>query len=322
MKKYKKIIIIYLLFMFSLSCVEHKFFLNIHPDGNYYFEYNGHGDRDDLINFDFPMPDNSKWNIISTINENLDAETFDYRAYKLSDKNENFPITFFNSDSIPFQALLKHPMEINHFNLFFLETYHFKWTFENRDVNKKYPLVSNLIQNPENPPVGWVRQTLDYLLNETLNQSNIGWNTRPIIKSSLDDWIKSIQELPDSIILNEYDYYKQAGLDVIMQPVQPNLYFDMDSIFQTLEYELEITLELMDDDFNHYTILPGEIKFSNSDTLISDTLFWNFGIENFMNEDYTMIAKSKIIYNNRKIGGLIFLMVCFLLIASKKLNLI
>lgn len=318
MKINHKKIYIYILFLLSISCVEHKFIIKVFPNGHYDFHYSGHGDRDDLLNHDFSIPTGPKWNIISTIDQNLEAETFDYKASRLLKKNESIPVTFFNSDSIPYQALLKHPMKIKHYNWFFSETYDFEWIFENRNVNNKYPLVTNLVKNPDLPPKGWIKETLYYLLNETLNQTNIDWNLRPIIKSSLDNWIKTIQILPDSIILIEHDYYKQSGLDIIMQSAPPNLYFSMDSIFQILESELEITLALMDDNFNHYVILPGKLEFSNSDSLLNDTLFWNFSIEDFINHDYSMKAKSKIVYNNRKIWGLIFLIVTILIMILRK----
>ena len=50
----KKIIPFILILVFS--CVEHKLFFQVAPDGNYHIEYKAHGDKDDLIDFDFMMP--------------------------------------------------------------------------------------------------------------------------------------------------------------------------------------------------------------------------------------------------------------------------
>ena len=38
-------------------------------------------------------------------------------------------------------------------------------------------------------------------------------------------------------------YYKNLGLDVIMQPASPDTYSVMDSIFKSLEDELKITMD-------------------------------------------------------------------------------
>ena len=95
-----------------------------------------------------------------------------------------------------------------------------------------------------------------------------------------------------------------------MQPISPNLYSDMDSIFKLLEDELRITLDLDGDDFDFDIILPGELKETNADMINGDTLSWNFDITNFIDKDYTMIAKSSIEHPNRKI--IIFIIICII----------
>ena len=113
----------------------------------------------------------------------------------------------------------------------------------------------------------------------------------------------------DSTILIEIDYYKNSGLDIIMQPAPPGLYPEMDSIYQLLEDELQFTLDLMDDSFTFQLILPGKLEYSNSDSLLGDTLYWVFGLDDFMNDDFIMSAKSSINYPDRKKYGIILLVI-------------
>ena len=191
------------------------------------------------------------------------------------------------------------------------------------DMNKvKYPSVEEFINDTENPPDGWMKEALEYLLTETMDQSDIEWNTRPIITAALTNWIDTdLQAVNDSTLFEEIDYYKNLGLDIIMQPASPDLYNDMDSIFKTLEDELHITLDLIDDNFSLQLILPGILEYSNADSLAGDTLFWSFHLEDYMNDDYIFRASSGINYPARQKWGviiLLFLVVFFIGMRSRK----
>ena len=210
MKKFTPIILILV-----FSCVEHKLFFQVAPDGNYQIEYKAHGDKDDLINFDFSLPAGEKWIINSTLDE-IEAESYDFSARRNFKRNETFPNTFYYRDSLYFESLLKHPIKIKHSNWFFRETYLFEGRFIGRMIESKYPLVGALLKDTENPPDGWMKEALKYLLTETMNQTNIEWNTRPIITAELTNWINTdLQAVNDSILFEEIDYYKNLGLDII-----------------------------------------------------------------------------------------------------------
>ena len=299
----KKFIPIILILVFS--CVEHKLFFQVTPDGKYEVEYKGHGDKGDLIDFDFTLPLGKKWHINSTLDE-VEAESYDYTAHRSFKRNETFPKTFYNGDSLYFESLLKHPIKIKHSNWFFWETYLFEGRFIGRKVESKYPLVYQFMKDMENPPDGWIREALIYLLTETLKRTDLEWNTRPIITAELNSWIEEeLQSVGDSTLLEELDYYKNLGLDVIMQPAPPMLYNEMDSIFKTLEDELEITLDLIDDSFEFQLILPGILETNNADTLAGDTLFWSLNLEHYISEDYVLTAESGITYPGRKKWGVV-----------------
>ena len=298
MKRYLLVVIL------VFSCVEHKFYFTVSPDGSYKVEYKGHGDKNDLTDFDFPLPTSGKWTINSTL-ENTEAESYDYTAHRLFKRNEYFPTTFYNGDSIYFESLLKHPIKVKHYNWFFRESFSFDVEIGGRNVSSKYPKVEQFILDTENPPMGWLKEALVYLLTETLNQAEMEWNTRPIIAAELLNWKNNeLEILSDSTLLEEIDYYKNIGLDIIMQPASPDLYNEMDSIFKSLEDELTITLDLIDDSFSFQLILPGILEYTNSDSSASDTLFWSFELKDYMNENFVMRANSNINYPDRQKAGL------------------
>jgi len=304
---FKKSIPIILILLFS--CVEHNILFRVAPDGMYEVEYKAHGDKNDLIDFDFTLPSGEKWTINSTL-DNADAESYDYTAHRWFKHNEAFQKTFYHGDSLYFESLLKHPIKVKYSNWFFWKTYAFEGRFIGRMVESKYPLVVQLIRDMENPPYGWMKEALQYLLTETLNQSNIEWNTHPIIAAELNNWIENdLQMVSDSTLFEEMDYYKNLGLDIIMQPTAPIFYHAMDSIFNILEDELEITLDLFDDSFEFQLILPGNLESTNADSLAGDTLYWSFQLEDYMNDDYIFSALSKISYPGRQKWGIIILLI-------------
>ena len=314
----KKYLLFILLFVFG--CVEHYFLFKVSPNGSYEVHYSAHGNKIDLENQDFPMPTSDNWLIHSTLNE-IEAESYDYGAKRFFKRNEPFPITFFNGDSIYFESLLKHPIKIKHSNWFFGENFSFIGKFKGRSVKNKYPLINKIIEVKETQPEKWLHEALSFLLHETLNRTNIEWNTKPIIKKELNNWINNdLNTINDSTLFEELEYYKNLGLDIIMQPAPPNLYSKMDSIFKLLEDELRITLDLDGDEFDFQIILPGKLEQTNANEINGDTLSWSFDLQNFMNEDYEMNAKSSINHPGRKKFGIIILIIFCIIIIIKQIK--
>jgi len=295
--------------LFSLSCVEHKFFIELYPGGNFLFDYKAHGDEKDLFDNDFPIPKGNEWSSKSSL-EIGTSDTQEYTAYREFKKNELIPSSFYKGDSISYESLLLHPIKVNYNNWFFFKTYNFDAIFKNREINLKYPKVNSIIIDPESPIEGWTIEIIRYLLMETLNRTPLGFNKKAMLESELRLWFDSeFNTLTDSIILESFDDYKQRGLDIIMYPVSSLHYNYMDSVFTVLEDEINITLDLIDDEFSFKAIIPGNNKITNCDSVIVDTMFWNFRLNNFANNDFLMIGKSKIILYNRVIMGFIFAIV-------------
>lgn len=290
---------IILLILFSIyGCVENKYHIIVSPDGGYSFEYKAHGDRKDLMDLDVPLPQGLGWLVQSTLSE--DVESYDYRALKILNVNEALPSSFYKGDSIYFPSLLSHPIDIQYSNWFVKETYKLNARFIGRKVNEKYPMIESMIVDLENPTDGWVAQVFDYIFTETLIRTPLEFNQQGMVSIELNRWLnEDIASLPDSVLIDSFDDLKEVGLDIIMRPLPPIHYDAMDSLFKQLEDEVRITLDLMDDEFEFSIVLPGELVSTNADTIQGDTLFWIYSLEDFLSEDFVIMAKSERSYPNR-----------------------
>ena len=301
----------YLLLLFIFSCVEHKYHIVVSPDGGYSFEYKGHGDRQDLTDVDVPLPEGLGWLVHSTLSE--DVESYDYTALKILNVNELLPSSFYTGDSIYFPSLLSHPIQVQYSNWFVKETYRLNARFVSRQVNEKYPMVESMIVDPENPQLGWASQVFNYLFTETLGRTPLEFNQQGMVAIELNRWLnEDIASLADSVLIDDFDELKEAGLDIIMRPLPPVHYDAMDSLFKQLEDEVRITLDLIDDEFEFSIVLPGELISTNADTTKGDTLFWVYSLEDFLNEDFILSAKSEQKYPSR-IKVVLLLLVALLL---------
>ena len=284
--------IILLILLCINACVEHKYFIVVSPEGGYSYEYKGHGDRQDLTDADVPLPSGLGWLVHSTLSE--DVESYDYTALKILNANESLASSFYMGDSLYLPSLLSHPIQVQYLNWFVKETYTLDAKFESRHVSEKYPKVASMIQDAENPEMGWAAEVFNYLFTETLGRTPLEFNQQGMVAVELNRWLnEDIASLPDSVIIDSFDELKETGLDIIMQPVAPIHYDAMDSLFKQLEDEVRITLDLMDDEFEFSIILPGKLVRTNADTTRGDTLFWIYSVRDFLNEDYVLLATSE-----------------------------
>ena len=184
-------ILYYLLFLIIFSsCVEHKVSLIVYPDGSYDYDHTASGDKNDLIDFDYPLPTSLDWLIKNNFSE--DVEEFYYRVFKHFNNNSKFPNSFLNSDSIPKEILLEHQFSIKYSNYFIYEYYDIDIIYKGRQSSIKYPLITDFLKNPEDPPNGWVFNGLSYIFNEALNEINPEFNLEPIIYKNLKNWLNYI----------------------------------------------------------------------------------------------------------------------------------
>lgn len=287
-----------LLVLLSISCVEHVFTVVVFPEGNFDVIYSAHGNREDLVDMDFPLPADSSWRIISTLDTG-ESESYDYSATKWFGKNEPVPDNFYQGDSLYGPSLLKHPMEIKTQYWFLNKTYTFTCTFEDRKVSSRYPKLAQRFRE-ESEDEDWLGQALTYIFRETLAQTDVGFNLSPVLTRELEEWLESsVISVSDTLLAEQFDVLKAEGLNRLKASLDSTKAALMDSIFKQLVDEVKITDDLADDEFEFQLILPGEIVDTNADTTRGDTIFWKFGLSKYMDENFQMYAKSRLVYPGR-----------------------
>ena len=319
--KFNSIILFSLLFLYG--CVQNTISIHVHLNGEFDMNIHAHGDENDILDNDFPINsllNNSNWIISSTIDSN-NVDTHDFIAMRKFSTNEKVQQSFAINKNVKIHPLLRHDIDVKYRNWILYKTYSINILFHSRGVGDKYPALIHLINNPESNYSGWMQQIFFYLFQETLLRSEIEFNKKAIIQKELNTWLQQeVATKTDSMIFEYFDDLKEEGLDLIMHPINPNFYNDIDSIFNYLEQEYEITQKLIDDDFEIKIILPGILESSNHTKQNLDTLKWIFDLKDFMNSDYQIYASSKIIYQQRSIiAALLSLVMLIILIIRKRI---
>ena len=310
-------IILFLLFIFN-GCVKNTISIYVEPSGGFNMTINAHGMKDDILDNDFPLPENNQWNIISTIDSN-DVDTYDVSAIKHFNPNEYIPENFHINKKNKVHPLLKHTINVNHSNWILYKKYSININFTSRIVDKKYPKFMKIINDLESPGHGWAEEILSYIFKETLNRTNIEFNQKAIIGKDLDTWIlREISTKSDSLIIQSFYDLKEEGLDLIMHPLNPIFYTEIDSTFNYLQQEYEITKSLIDDEFEIRLYLPGKLKESNHQDNSMDTLIWNFTLKDFMDKDYSIYATSGIYYKGRTIVTIVLSLLVLIILLFRR----
>lgn len=295
----------FLLFLFFVvfqmiiwqNCVEHSVFIQIDPEGEYQYNYYGHGDLTDLKDFDFPIPSGEKW--LTEFRVDNENENHEYFASKSFSAGEFPHSSFFSGDSIYSTSLLQHPLSLKVRDWYFQKTYEFKWTFLSREVSSKYPKLKYILEGGESFP-GWSAEVLSYLFRDCVMRVDVGFNQSAIITKELEFWLESsVNHLADSTLQENYQNLRIEGLELLKTSLEPSFHHRIDSVFKQLEDESRVTLGLVDDKFEFQLLIPGELAESNADTSYADTLSWSFNANYFSDSDYEIYAVSHIVNHRR-----------------------
>ena len=317
--KFRRIILFSLLLL--CGCVKNTISIYVNPNGNFDMIVHTHGDQNDILDNDFPLNNilsNPQWSISSTL-DSSDVDTYDLIAAKNFPANEAIPQNFNINKNVKIHPLLKHDINVKYRNWFLYKTYSVNIKFHSRMVDDKYPKFINIINDPESNYEGWVQEIFFYLFQETIHRAGIEFNQKAIIQRELNTWLqKEIATKSDSTIFELFDDLTEEGLDLIMHPINPSFYNEIDSVFNYLKTEYEITKLLIDDEFEIKLTIPGLLEKSNHKSQIADTLKWNFDLKDFMSSDYEIHASSKITYNNRTILAIILSFIILLILLIKK----
>ena len=181
--------------------------------------------------------------------------------------------------------------------------------------------TSNCLKSNNMPLISsynMIHEMVELLYLESINYSSVK-NKNNVLSAVRDlnndskifDYINDLEDFTDlEIIFN-------LAEENLIASVEPAYSDELKALFHEKKLELYITLLLLFNDFNLNAILPGNLLSHNSNYIDSDTLKWNFDLSDFIDKDYTIEAKSRVIYKSRIIIFIIGLLAIAAMIIKK-----
>tara|TARA_Y100000768_G_scaffold379878_1_gene356203 strand:+ start:38 stop:1096 length:1059 start_codon:yes stop_codon:yes gene_type:complete len=229
-------------------------------------------------------------------------------------------------------SIITQPINATKSNLFFLNNYDLKIVFKSLLIpNKIKSILDSDQQINENDLIDLMDQIIKMMYLETLQNVNIGFNHEQSYLASIDDWSKDVDFDPKKIIIfDESDLslieVSMKNLSYIIDAAEINLLSKIDESYiedvkkSWLHKKINLysSLILLFNDFTIQTIMPGEIISHNAETVKGDTLIWNFNLSEFSDENYEIIATSRIIHSNRLIASIFMILLLVMIIIRKR----
>ena len=164
------------------------------------------------------------------------------------------------------------------------------------------------------------KEILQYIIEQTIFDCNLGFNIFPIVKNDIDKWFNNnINPIQDSIIFINFDEYLNEGSKIIQSNLTTT-FINIDSIINIYKQEIDLTLNLIDTNFKMRVKLPNYILYHNADTLINGIFYWNFSINNFLNTNKNFYVYSYNIFYKKIL--ILFISIIFLYILKKYIDFI
>ncbi|MBL7014190.1 MAG: hypothetical protein ISR83_07195 [Candidatus Marinimicrobia bacterium] len=292
MFKLKNLSLILFLTIFS-SCVENIITIRIHPDGRSHIQFMSKGDSTDVFNQDYLHPNSPKWHSISKSTINKDGDII---WETITDG-----LVAANSTVAPPSSEFSLNYSINTFmsKNWFSTTYKLKATFPQLLDYNNTPLLSESLLTDKMDSIQWLPEALMDITNSALNQLYMDSLIQfPYPQDRLSNHFRNaFSHIQSEMLLDELKVDRVLFLSRILAPFK-----NVDSLFiielahamVPLENKLENTIKLKDDQFKIRLTLPGVLQSTNATSISNDTLKWEFGLNEFLNDAYILEATSTI----------------------------
>jgi len=291
------------------GCVEHVLKVGVLPDGSTHLILTSRGDSRDLFDDDMPHPTGWLRDTTWTVDK---EDTIWVPTSQLFSADTQFQIGPKNRPVIDIIRRLTHDRLSTEFVL--------SIRFPGREVYSRYPQVGPvLLDEAPSDSIQWQRDVLRYLYSQAVLSVDVGESAR---KQGLTP--ERLIHHINLFLMNEYDPVPSQLPDhnqllpAILQPFKRDLppgYADsLVSALQPHLLELNQLHNLKDDSFIIKVCLPGKLVFTNADSLVRDTLIWHVKLENFLQDDYQLVAESMVV-SGRSIQRWILLTTGILLIS-------
>ncbi|MEE9189984.1 MAG: hypothetical protein V3U16_04345 [Candidatus Neomarinimicrobiota bacterium] len=284
------------------GCVENLISIHILPDGTPSIEFTSRGDSTDIFDNDFSHPPPGLPWSLNVYNELVDDSVVWIK--ETSGYLTNPADTVYLSSA---------PGRLNHFFTITMSTglfatrYNLNYTFEGRRVYQKYPLLGREILNDfQGDSTIWLPEVLNYVLGKALNDmaglpsTNYSENFLEHLENHFKNYFSRIQYSQQS---EELSHNTRSIIIDALQPFQSRLTPGFtDTLLQAVypyEREFETTINLYDDHFRVLAMLPGTMTTTNADSVLTDTLIWNFSVGEVLNDDLVIQASSVMYFQTR-----------------------
>ena len=318
-----KILILLFATLFSFQCVETLISVRVFPNGEYFMRIRSEGDRTDILNDDFILPQDNGWTAeITEQNKSDSDETIFILETQALLKGKTI---FHQKNEGP--SPQRHPMNIEKIDRFFSTTYELNKVFKGRRILQKYPLLAQAMADAgtdstyglvESEIIMYCLKTvMENIEIEQLLKDRILNHFRGVFyKAEEEGNLLQVLE-PSKTVNNEKFALPEELIRSNFVPFESLLPLNfVDRCIEEMKpyiKEANITLELHDDTFKFAGILPGLIIKSNADSISNDTLWWVFNADDFLNDDY-MIEAASIIYHPKKVQLTIVVITSILLL--------
>jgi len=286
----------------SLQCVETLITIKVFPSGQYLAHFTTRGDSADVFDVDFPHPTGDQW--ATTVRQ--ETTTDDSNLIWVRESEALLTDSSFLPPPSP--APLAYPLSVVKQEGLFSTTYSLDQTFIGRRAYQKYPeFAKSLDAQPiDKDSTRWIAEALFYMVTKAMNdlQSDSTMRIDPVLLERIQNHFRGIFYRVNEKSLYEDLSRWQTLLQSSLKPFIPQLpshYLpSLLTAVQVYREELIVTSGLRDDNFIYQAILPGQVIETNADSIFDDTLKWYFTLEDFINDDYSIRARS-ILYSTRRI---------------------
>ena len=238
---------------------------------------------------------------------------------------------FFNKNGNDI-SIIKQPISATKSNLVFLNNYDLRIVFKSLLIpNKIKSIIDSDEQINQNDLIDLMEQTIKMMYLETLQSVNIGFNHEQSYLASIDDWSKDVDFDPEKIIIfdeselslievsmKNLSYILDAAEIHLLSKIDESYINDVKKSWINKKIHLYSSLILLFNDFTVEAIMPGEIISHNADIVKEDTLVWNFNLSEFSDENYKIIASSRIVNSNKLIAFIFMILLVAMIVIRKR----
>ena len=122
------------------------------------------------------------------------------------------------------------------------------------------------------------------------------------------------------VSMKNLSYILDAAEIHLLSKIDESYINDVKKSWLNKKIHLYSSLILLFNDFTIEAIMPGEIIFHNADIVKEDTLVWNFNLSEFSDENYKIIASSRIVNSNKLIAFIFMILLVAMIVIRKDLK--